>query len=83
MRAGLRFRAAKRVEDFECGTAEIGVLRIDASKAQRELGWRPRLPIEESVEWTSAWYQGHLRAENARQLTLDQIRRYQQRWPVQ
>ncbi|RMF34127.1 MAG: NAD-dependent epimerase/dehydratase family protein, partial [Chlorobiota bacterium] len=30
---------------------------IDCSKAERELGWRPRIPFEEGLAQTIAWYQ--------------------------
>jgi CDP-glucose 4,6-dehydratase len=33
-------------------------LKLDASKAQARLGWRPRLTIDETVAWVVEWYRG-------------------------
>lgn len=35
---------------------EAGLLKLDISKAQRELGWRPKLNATESINWTIDWY---------------------------
>jgi dTDP-glucose 4,6-dehydratase len=32
---------------------------IDASKVARELGWRPRFPLERALPLTIAWYRSH------------------------
>lgn len=32
---------------------------MEASKAQRELGWKPRIPFEEGLRGTIAWYRDH------------------------
>jgi CDP-glucose 4,6-dehydratase len=36
---------------------EAGLLRLDIGKAERELGWRPRLSFAETVSLTAEWYQ--------------------------
>ncbi len=33
-------------------------VRFDVSKAERELGWRPRVAMEEGIRSTIAWYRG-------------------------
>jgi len=35
---------------------EARSLRLDSSKAMMELGWRPRLPLTQAIEWTVDWY---------------------------
>lgn len=35
---------------------EAGLLMLDASLAQRELGWQPRWRFEATIEATAAWY---------------------------
>lgn len=35
---------------------ETHVLRVDASKARYELGWRARLHETEAISWTAQWY---------------------------
>jgi CDP-glucose 4,6-dehydratase len=56
---------------------EAMLLSLDCSKAIKDLGWKPRLKLETALEWTVAWYQGFLARADARQLSLDQIARYQ------
>lgn len=35
---------------------EAHVLRLDTTKIRTAMGWRPRLPLSEAVEWTARWY---------------------------
>lgn len=61
----------------DASAPETQTLRIDASKARRVLGWRARLGTGDAVDWTAEWYRAWLAGAGARQLTLDQIARYQ------
>lgn len=56
---------------------EAHLLKVDASKAQARLDWRPRLQLDEALAWTAEWYLGELSGHSARQLTHDQISRYE------
>lgn len=47
---------AKWVRDADPGVHEAATLRLDAGKAQAELGWRPLLTIETALAWTVEWY---------------------------
>lgn len=58
---------------------EAQLLLLDASLARRELAWRPRLDLNEAVDWTIDWYRSHAAGGDMRELTLDQIARYQAR----
>lgn len=57
---------------------EAGLLRLDSTRAESMLGWKPRLPFAETLRWTADWYAGWLRGgdASARALTLEQIRNY-------
>lgn len=55
---------------------EAQLLLLDAGKAHRELGWRPRLDLERALDWTVAWYQAYHRGEDVAALTRAQIERY-------
>ena len=35
---------------------EADCLRLDCSKAQTMLAWRPRLRVQTALEWTIGWY---------------------------
>lgn len=52
------------------------LLRLDVSKASHELGWTPRLPVDEAIRWVSAWYRAFHNGGDARALCLEQIARF-------
>ena len=56
---------------------EAKLLRLDPSKAERLLGCRTRLSIDQALEWSIAWYQAFY-ADNPdmRRLSLSQIDAY-------
>lgn len=56
---------------------EDHMLRLDASKAHIELGWRPRLRIEAALDWTIAWYRAWRQGDDLSQVTLKQIADYE------
>jgi CDP-glucose 4,6-dehydratase len=56
---------------------EASLLQLDSSKARERIGWRPRLPLETAVDWTVEWYQRYAQGQSARELTQEQILRYQ------
>jgi len=56
---------------------EAQLLALDASKARRVLGWRPRLGFTQAVQWTVAWYKAHQGGEDMRDFTLRQLRAYE------
>jgi CDP-glucose 4,6-dehydratase len=63
--------------DPDPGAHEANYLRLDASRAQLELGWQPRLKIETALEWTMAWYSAWNRGENMADFTAGQITEYE------
>lgn len=63
--------------DRDAHPPEAAALRLDASKAAAQLGWRPALPLERALDWTVEWYQGWHRGADTAELTRGQIARYQ------
>ncbi|MEM0913169.1 MAG: CDP-glucose 4,6-dehydratase [Planctomycetota bacterium] len=60
----------------DAGPHEARTLKLDISKAKARLGWRPRLPLQQTLEWLVTWYREHDRGADAaamRDLTLTQI----------
>ena len=55
---------------------EAHYLKLDCSKARARLGWSPRTDLATALEWTVSWYQRVGRGEDARIVTLDQIRQF-------
>jgi CDP-glucose 4,6-dehydratase len=55
------------------GPHEASQLRLDSAKARRQLGWRPRLCLEEAVRMTVDWYKGFQAGEDPQRLMANQI----------
>lgn len=63
------------------GPAESTLLRLDSTKAFVELGWTPRLTVQEAISETVAWYREFHRNPGAiRGFTDGQIAEYAQGW---
>jgi CDP-glucose 4,6-dehydratase len=56
---------------------EAELLALDATKAQKELGWYNKLPYPRSLEWTVDWYKSVFQGGNVRNITLDQIAKFE------
>ena len=58
---------------------EAQILRLDISKANALLGWRPVLTIDETVRMTADWYRLHAQSPGgAADLTREQIASYRE-----
>lgn len=56
---------------------EAAFLTLDSTKARTQLQWRDRLNVEQAVGWVVEWHQRVLAGESARDVTLDQVRRFE------
>jgi CDP-glucose 4,6-dehydratase len=67
--------------DFEVRRADLHeatTLSLDSSKARARLDWRPRLTLNETIQWTTAWYRGVMDGTTAAmEITMEQVHRYQ------
>ncbi len=57
---------------------EATYLKLDCSKAHLRLGWRPKLDLPTTLDWTAAWYQAFESGEDMAQLSENQIKRYEE-----
>jgi CDP-glucose 4,6-dehydratase len=57
--------------------SEATFLKLDASLARSRLGWQPRLPLQQALEWIVEWYRGFQAGADLRLLTRKQIDRYE------
>jgi CDP-glucose 4,6-dehydratase len=55
---------------------EAGLLKLDTSKARAELGWRPTLTLRQALDAIVSWHKAVGVGEDARQVTLGQIREF-------
>jgi CDP-glucose 4,6-dehydratase len=55
---------------------EAAMLTLDSTKAIRELGWSPRLSLEQATGWSAEWYRAVAAGVDARILSQMQIRQY-------
>jgi CDP-glucose 4,6-dehydratase len=69
--------SAAWTRDAASGVHEAGILRLDASRARAELGWEPRLRIEQALQWTVDWYRAWQNAADLQEATHAQIAAYE------
>lgn len=55
---------------------EEPILMLDSSKARRELGWRPALPLDTALAWVADWYTDYFERKDARSICSGQIGEY-------
>lgn len=56
---------------------EAGILKLDNTKAQRELGWMPKYNLDQTIRETASWYEAfHLSEEDMEDFTTKQIETY-------
>ncbi|HWT65800.1 MAG TPA: CDP-glucose 4,6-dehydratase [Terracidiphilus sp.] len=70
-------QGARWVKDDAEHVHEDHYLRLDASKARSELGWKPRLEIGQGLEWTLEWYRAWQSGAAMREFTLKQMEAYE------
>ena len=70
---GARWRAEPRDDQPH----EAHCLRLDSSRAKRDLGWSPRWELEEAIDRTIDWHRAWRSGEQMAEVSLDQIRAYE------
>lgn len=53
---------------------EAGLLKLDITRAQEELNWKPKLNAQQAIEWSINWYKQSLQTQAA--YTFQQINKY-------
>jgi CDP-glucose 4,6-dehydratase len=59
---------------------EATYLRLDCTKSSQQLAWRPRLRLDQALEWTVEWYRKFYEgsAVSPREVTESQVQAYMQ-----
>ena len=55
---------------------EAGFLALNSNKARDLLNWQDKLKFDEAVEWTVNWYKNQGSNKNIRDITLEQITKF-------
>ncbi|MEG2697891.1 MAG: CDP-glucose 4,6-dehydratase, partial [Ruthenibacterium sp.] len=55
---------------------EASFLKLDCSRLKSVFGWQPTWHIDETMEYTCAWYRGWLAGEDINALMQEQIEAY-------
>jgi CDP-glucose 4,6-dehydratase len=65
------------IRDAALHPPEAHFLKLDASKARAFLGWRPVLPLEQTLDWVVEWYRAFQAGTDLGLCTRTQIERYE------
>ena len=66
-------------QDGSVHPAEARALTLSSALAERALGWRPALTIEESLSMTADWYRAHATGDDMLSFTEKQLALFQSR----
>jgi CDP-glucose 4,6-dehydratase len=62
--------------DENPGPPESTFLKLDASKARANLGWRPKLDLQTTLAWIVDWTRQYEAGKDMREVTLSEIERF-------
>ena len=62
--------------DINLQVHEAEILKLDSSKAQKQLGWTPLWSIENALEKTIKWYEDWKKGSQMTDISLNQIENY-------
>jgi CDP-glucose 4,6-dehydratase len=62
--------------DSDPGPPESTFLKLDASKARAQLGWRPLLNLDTTLDWIVRWTRRYEAGEDMAQVTVADIERF-------
>ena len=48
-------------EDTRDNPHEAEMLKLDCNKAKKRLGWKTKLDVNETIEWTVYWYKEYFK----------------------
>ncbi|SCB57894.1 CDP-glucose 4,6-dehydratase [Rhizobium aethiopicum] len=57
---------------------EAPALTLSSELALSTIGWRPRLTLQQTIDWTAAWYQANREGADMRAFSLGQIAAYEE-----
>jgi CDP-glucose 4,6-dehydratase len=70
-------RGARWEADLGNHPHEAHFLKLDSSKATSRLGWKPSMRLNQALEWVVEWYRAFVDSKDVREVTHQQIFRYE------
>lgn len=64
--------------DAPVNLVEAKLLKLDATKIRKIVGWTPRLNTKQSLMWAFEWYDNYISGGQEQELVINQIKRYQE-----
>jgi len=58
---------------------EATLLKLDSGLAKNELCWQSVLGLGEALDWIMEWYRGYYNGSDIREITINQIQRFQEK----
>lgn len=69
---------SKKIISTEKNYKEQSVLRLDASKVLKQIGFKNKLSQKYAIQWAAGWYLNYLKGANPLRLIEEQIEQYEQ-----
>ena len=69
----------KWIQNLNLCEYETNLLRLNSTKANQLLGWKPQWSIETAIVKTVEWYKSYFKEENMQKITLSQINAFQKK----
>ena len=63
-------------EDTKDNPHEAEMLKLDCTKAKKRLGWKTKLDVTETIEWTVNWYKEYFKNSDMKEYTENQIDKF-------
>ena len=63
-------------EDTRDNPHEAKMLKLDCNKAKKRLGWKTKLDVTETIEWTVNWYKEYFKNSDMKEYTENQIDKF-------
>ena len=63
-------------EDTRDNPHEAKMLKLDCNKAKKRLGWKTKLDVNETIEWTVNWYKEYFKNSDMKEYTENQIDKF-------
>ena len=63
-------------EDTKDNPHEAEMLKLDCNKAKKRLGWKTKLDVNETIEWTVNWYKEYFKNSDMKEYTENQIDKF-------